>query len=100
VIIGSGPLAHGIVCALSQAAAGSVQMAIIGRSGAKVSQMALIANAREASFGTRPVFFPVEIPEFRAAVFSRGRCGVPTPVQSVTVYVLLAQIHLFDKRVK
>jgi len=72
VIIGSGSLAHGIVYALSQVAAGSLRIAIIGRSGAKVSQMALIANARAASFGTRPFFFPVGIPEFSAAAFSRA----------------------------
>lgn len=72
VIIGSGSLAHGIVYALSQAAMDSLRIAIIGRSGAKVSRMALIANARAASFGTRPFFFPVGIPEFRAAAFSRA----------------------------
>jgi len=72
VIIGSGSLAHGIVYALSQVAAGSLRIAIIGRSGAKVSRMTLIANARVASFGTRPFFFPVGIPEFRAAAFSRA----------------------------
>jgi hypothetical protein len=71
VIIGSGSLAHGIVYALSQTATGSLRIAIIGRSETKVSQMALIANARAASFGTRPFFFPVEIREFRAAAFSR-----------------------------
>ena len=72
VIIGSGSLAHGIACALSQTTVGSIRVAIIGRSGAKVSRMALIANARAASFGTRRFFFPVEIPEFRAAAFSRA----------------------------
>src|ERR1700733_12024973 len=49
VIIGSGSLAHGIVYALSQIA-GSFRVAIIGRSSAKVSRMAHIANARAASF--------------------------------------------------
>jgi hypothetical protein len=72
VIIGSGSLAHGITYALSQARRGSLRIAIIGPSGAKVSQMALIANARAASFGTRPFFFPVEIRDFRAAAFSRA----------------------------
>jgi hypothetical protein len=72
VIIGSGSLAHGIVYALSQVALGSLRIAIIGRSGAKVSRMALIANARAAIFGTRPFFFSVGIPEFKAAAFSRA----------------------------
>jgi hypothetical protein len=72
VIIGSGSLAHGIVYALSQAVRGSLRIAIIGRSGAKISQLALIANARAASFGTRPLFFPLGMSEFRAAAFSRA----------------------------
>jgi hypothetical protein len=38
----------------------------------KVSRMALIANARAASFGTRVIFFPSGIPEFRAVAFSRA----------------------------
>jgi hypothetical protein len=71
VIIGSGSLAHGIVYALSQVPTGAPRIAITGRSEAKVSQMALIANARAASFGTRPFFFPVGIPEFKVSAFSR-----------------------------
>jgi hypothetical protein len=72
VIIGSGSLAHGIAYALSQAVRGSLRIAIIGRSVAKASRMALIANARAASFDTRPLFFPAETPEFRTAAFSRA----------------------------
>jgi hypothetical protein len=72
VIIGSGSLAHGIAYALSQAVRSSLAIAVIGRSGAKISRMALIANAPAASFGTRPFFFPVEIRDFRAAAFSRA----------------------------
>jgi len=72
VIIGSGSLAHSIVYALSQMATGSFRIAIIGRSAVKVSRMALIANARAASFGTCPIFFPLEIPEFNASAFSRA----------------------------
>ena len=34
--------------------------------------MALIANARAAGFGTRPIFFPFGIPEFTASAFSRA----------------------------
>ena len=72
VIIGSGSLARGIVHALSQIATGSIRIAIIGRSAVKVSRMALIANARAASFGTSPIFFPLEIPQFNATAFSRA----------------------------
>jgi hypothetical protein len=72
VIIGSGSLARGIVYALSQAVRGSLRIAIIGRSRAKISQLALTANARAARFGTRPLFFPLGMTEFRAAAFSRA----------------------------
>jgi hypothetical protein len=72
VIIGSGSLAQGIVYALSQVAMGSLRIAIIGRSTAKVSRIALIANARSASFGTPLVFFPWGIAEFKASAFSRA----------------------------
>ena len=71
VVIGSGSLAHGIVYALSQMAKASFRIAIVGRSTAKVSRMALIANARAASFGARPIFFPCGIPVFKASAFSR-----------------------------
>jgi hypothetical protein len=72
VILGSGSLANGIVNALSHVFMGPLQIAIIGRSTVKVSRIALIANARAASFGARPVFFPVGIPQFTAVAFSRG----------------------------
>lgn len=72
VIIGSGSLAHGIVYALSQAAPGSLRIAIIGRSGGKVSRMALIANAGPAIFGTRPFFFPLGFPNSGQQPFPRA----------------------------
>jgi hypothetical protein len=72
VILGSGSLANGIVYALSQVFTGSLQIAIIGRSTVKVSRTALIANARAASFGARPFFFPIRIPQFTALAFSRA----------------------------
>jgi hypothetical protein len=50
----------------------SLRVAIVGRSEAKVSQMALIANARAVSFGTRPTFFPYGMPEFKTSAFSRA----------------------------
>ncbi|MGA3090087.1 MAG: hypothetical protein ABSD75_15845 [Terriglobales bacterium] len=72
VIIGSGSLAQGIVYALSQVAAGSFRVAIAGRSQAKIFRLALLANARAASFGTPPTFFPLEIAEFKTLAFSRA----------------------------
>jgi hypothetical protein len=72
VIIGSGSLARGIVYALSQAAMGSLRIAVIGRSTTKVSPVALMANARAASFGAPATFFPLEIRKFKALAFSRA----------------------------
>jgi hypothetical protein len=72
VIIGSGSLGSGVVNALSQVSKDSLRIAIIGRSREKVSQMALIANARVASLGTSTSFLPVAIPEFKALPFSRA----------------------------
>jgi hypothetical protein len=71
VIVGSGSLAQGIVYALSQGAMDSLRIVVIGRSMAKVSRMALIANARAASFGTSVAFSAIEIREFNALAFSR-----------------------------
>lgn len=72
VIIGSGSLARGIVYALSQVATDSLRIAVIGRSTAKVSRMALIANARAASFGASATFFSLTIRDFKALAFSRA----------------------------
>jgi hypothetical protein len=72
VIVGSGSLARGVVYALSQVATGSLRIAIIGRSTAKVSRMALIANARAVSMGTSATFSPFGIREFKALAFSRA----------------------------
>lgn len=71
VIIGSGSLARGIVYALSQVATGSLRIAVIGRSAAKVARIVLIANARTASIGTPATFFPFGIREFNALAFSQ-----------------------------
>jgi len=71
-ILGSGSLANGIVHALSQVFTDSLRIAIIGRSTVKISQMALIANARARSFGARLFFFPLAIPRFTALAFSRA----------------------------
>jgi hypothetical protein len=72
VIIGSGSLASGVVNALSHVSMGALRIAIIARSRKKVSQMALIANARAASLGTSIGFLSVGIPEFKALSFSRA----------------------------
>jgi hypothetical protein len=72
VIIGSGSLATGTAYALSQFAKGPLRIAIIGRSEAKVSRIALIANARAACFGTSATFSPLGIHEFTALSFSRA----------------------------
>ncbi|HMI53504.1 MAG TPA: hypothetical protein VK525_18460 [Candidatus Saccharimonadales bacterium] len=87
-ILGSGSLANGIVHALSQVSAGSLQIAIIGRSTAKISRMALIANARTASFGTRLFFFPLAMPQFTALAFSRAFRSLKP-----RVVVLAASLH-------
>jgi hypothetical protein len=72
VIIGSGSLARGIVYALYQVATGSLRIAVIGRSAAKVARIVLIANARTASFGTPATFFAFAIREFKALAFSQA----------------------------
>ena len=72
VIIGSGSLARGIGYALSQVSTGSLRVAIIGRSVGKVSRMAVIANARSASFGASATFSALGFPEFKALAFSRA----------------------------
>jgi len=71
VIIGSGSLASGVVNALSQVSKDSLTIVLIGRSVAKVRQMALIANARAATFGASATFLPIEIREFKAVAFAR-----------------------------
>lgn len=72
VIAGSGSLAQGIVSALSQAAIDPLRIAVIGRSTAKVSRIAQIANARARSFGTTVNFFSLTIRDFKALAFSRA----------------------------
>jgi hypothetical protein len=78
--MGSGSLAHGVVYALSQMPTHSFRIAIIGRSTAKVSRMALLANARVASFGTRSTFFPYGVPEFKTSAFRRALRGLKPKV--------------------
>jgi hypothetical protein len=71
VIVGSGSLAQGIAQALAQGGADSRRIAIIGRLAAKVSRIALLANARAASFGTSVTFSALAIREFRASAFAQ-----------------------------
>jgi hypothetical protein len=78
ILVGTGSLARGIAYELSQVAAHSLRIAVIGRSTAKVSRMVHIANARAASFGTSAAFSPFAINEFKALAFSRAvRCLKP-----------------------
>lgn len=70
-IVGSGSLAQGVVHALSQSATDSLRTAIIGRSLAKATQLASIANARAVCFGASGTFLPIAIPEFTTKDFSR-----------------------------
>src|SRR3984893_7163465 len=78
ILVGTGSLARGIAYELSQVAAHSLRIAVIGRSTAKVSRMVHIANARAASFGTSAAFSPFAISEFKALAFSRAvRCLKP-----------------------
>lgn len=72
VIVGSGSLAQGVVYGLSQVAPGSLRIALIGRSSAKVSRITLMANARAACHGARVTFSPLGIPKFSALAFSRA----------------------------
>ena len=58
--------------ALSQTTVGPLRVAIIGRSLAKVSRLALIANARAAMFRTFVQFRSLEIAQFKALAFSRA----------------------------
>lgn len=76
VIIGTGSLARGVTENLAHSGAcgagvGSLRIAIVGRSAAKVSQLALIANARAASCGSSTTFVAAGMANFTALAFSR-----------------------------
>ena len=71
-IIGTGSLAEAVVNALSQASMGPLRIAVIGRSAAKVSRLALMANARAAVLGTSLTFLSLEIAQFKALAFARA----------------------------
>src|SRR5258708_25992762 len=71
VVIGWGSLGGGIWDAFSQVFIGSFRVGIVGRSVGKVSRMAVIANARAASFGASATFSALGFPEFKALAFSR-----------------------------
>jgi hypothetical protein len=72
LIIGSGSLAAGVINALSQETSCSLRVAIVGRSPAKVSRLALVANARAAILGASVSFVPLPIARFTALAFSRA----------------------------
>jgi hypothetical protein len=71
VVAGTGSLAGGVVQSLCQVADGALRVAVIGRSMAKASRLALIANARAAMFGTTVRCEPLELKQFEARAFSR-----------------------------
>ena len=71
LIVGTGSLATGTVNALSQLSMGKIRVGIIGRSKAKASQLAQIANARAAIFKSPTRFEAPEISQFKALAFSR-----------------------------
>ena len=71
VIVGSGSLATGITNALSHVSRNSLHVAIIGRSVAKASQTALIANARAAAVRSGATFVAIGMSEFKARAFAR-----------------------------
>ena len=71
-IIGSGSLATRVINSLAQLHEKSLRVAVIGRSESNIARIVLIANARSALYGGRVTFLPFELPQFRAAAFSRA----------------------------
>jgi hypothetical protein len=71
LVIGTGSIARGVVYELSHILGRSLRVVIIGRSQVKVSEIALIANARAASVGASVVCEPVSMAQFTVAKFSR-----------------------------
>jgi len=71
IVIGTGSIARGIVYGLSHMPGISLRLAVLGRSHAKASEIALFANARAASLGTSVLCQPVGISQFKASEFSR-----------------------------
>ena len=75
-LVGSGSLAEAVVNGLSQTSIGSFRVAIIGRSLAKVSRLALIANARAAILRAPVTFVALESAGFEYAQgFAIADCG-------------------------
>jgi hypothetical protein len=68
LVIGTGSIARGVVYGLSHILGRSFRVVILGRSPAKVSE---IANARAASVGASVICEPISIAQFKAAKFSR-----------------------------
>jgi saccharopine dehydrogenase-like NADP-dependent oxidoreductase len=71
IVIGTGSIARGVAFGLSQVPEISLRVAIIGRSLAKASEIALLANARAAIVGTSVTCQPFRISRFKAAEFSK-----------------------------
>ena len=72
VIVGTGSLASEVVYGFSQVATVPLRIGIIGRSEAKASQLALIANARAGILGTPVICEPLVISRFEARAFARA----------------------------
>jgi hypothetical protein len=71
VVIGTGSIARGVVYGLSHVPGIPLRVAILGRSHAKAAEIALLANARSASVGTRIVCQPIRISQLKDVEFSR-----------------------------
>jgi hypothetical protein len=71
IVIGTGSIARGIVFGLSHVLGTFLRVAIIGRSHAKASEIALFANARAAIVGASVACQPMRISHCKAVEFSR-----------------------------
>src|ERR1700730_2702688 len=71
IVIGTGSIARGVVYGLSHVPGISLRVAIIGRSLAKASETALLANARAAIVGMSVMCQPFRVSQFKAAELSK-----------------------------
>lgn len=71
VVVGSGSLATKVINAMTQLPHRGLRVAIVGRSESKVTQMALIANARVGALSGTATFVPVGVTQFRALGLQR-----------------------------
>ena len=71
IVIGTGSIARGVAYGLSHVPGISLRVVILGRSHAKASEIALLANARAAIVGTSVTFQPFLISQFKGPEFSK-----------------------------